>query len=62
MFKIAILQKRAINAQIDKNIESIIMAMKEAAENHADILLLPNVLLQGMICLCHTKKALQMMI
>ena len=42
MFKIAILQKRAINAQIDKNIESIIMAMKEAAENHADILLLPE--------------------
>ena len=26
MFKIAILQKRAINAQIDKNIESIIIA------------------------------------
>lgn len=31
MFKIAILQKRAINAQIDKNIESIIMAMKDVA-------------------------------
>ena len=39
MFKIAILQKRAINAQIDKNIESIIAVMKEALENHADILL-----------------------
>ncbi len=35
MFKVAILQKRAINAQVDKNIESIIMAMKEASENHA---------------------------
>ena len=42
MFKIAILQKRAINAQIDKNIESIIIAMKEASEKHSDILLLPE--------------------
>ncbi len=38
MFKVAILQKRAIHAQIDKNIESIIIAMKEASENQADIL------------------------
>ena len=42
MFKVAILQKRALNAQIEKNMESIIMAMKEASENHADILLLPE--------------------
>ena len=42
MFKVAILQKRAIHAQIDKNIESIIIAMKEASENQADILLLPE--------------------
>ena len=42
MFKVAILQKRANNAQIDKNIETIIMAMEEASENHADILLLPE--------------------
>ena len=47
MFKIAILQKRAINARIDKNIESIIMAMKEASENHADILLLPECFVTG---------------
>ena len=47
MFKIAILQKRAINAQIDKNIESIIAAMKEASENHADILLLPECFITG---------------
>ena len=32
MFKIAILQKRPLNAQIDKNIDSIIIAMKEASE------------------------------
>ena len=47
MFKVAILQKRAIHAQIDKNIESIIMAMKEASENHADILLLPESFITG---------------
>lgn len=62
MFKVAILQKRSINEQIDKNIETIIMAMEEASENHADILLLPECLLQDMICLCHMKKALQIMI
>ena len=37
MFKVAILQKRPINEQIDKNIETIIMAMEEASENHADM-------------------------
>ena len=47
MFKVAILQKRSINEQIDKNIETIIMAMKEAAENHADILLLPECFVTG---------------
>ena len=47
MFKVAILQKRALNAQIEKNIESIIMAMKEASENHADILLLPECFVTG---------------
>ena len=31
MFKVAILQKRSINEQIDKNIETIIMAMEEAS-------------------------------
>mgnify|MGYP000891820274 FL=1 len=47
MFKVAILQKRAINAQIDKNIRSIITAMKEASENNADILLLPECFITG---------------
>ena len=47
MFKVAILQKRALNAQIEKNMESIIMAMKEASENHADILLLPECFVTG---------------
>ena len=47
MFKVAILQKRVIHSQIDKNIESIIMSMKEASENHADILLLPECFITG---------------
>ena len=47
MFKIAILQKRAVNAQIDNNIESVIAAMKEASENNADILLLPECFVTG---------------
>ena len=47
LFKVAILQKRAINAQIDINIETIIETMKEAAENNADILLLPECFITG---------------
>lgn len=47
IFKVAILQKRAINAQIDKNVDSIIRAMKEAANNNADILLLPECFITG---------------
>ena len=47
MFKLAILQKRAIPAQIDSNIESIITAMKKASANHADILLLPECFITG---------------
>ena len=47
IFKVAILQKRAINAQISKNMESAMEAMKEAAKNNADILLLPECFLTG---------------
>ena len=47
MFKVAILQKRPMNEQIDKNIETIVMAMKEASQNHADILLLPEGFITG---------------
>ena len=47
MFRIAILQKRAVNAQIDHNVESILGAMQEAAQNGADILLLPECYITG---------------
>lgn len=47
IFRVAILQKRAVNAQISKNMESATEAMKEAAKNNADILLLPECFLTG---------------
>lgn len=47
IFRVAILQKRAVNAQISKNMESATDAMKEAAKNNADILLLPECFLTG---------------
>lgn len=56
MFKVAILQKRPINEQIDKNIETIIMAMEEASETMQIFFYCRNVLLQDTICLCHMKK------
>lgn len=46
-FKVAVLQKRAKNRQISDNIETIVSGMKEAAENKADILLLPECFLTG---------------
>lgn len=54
--------KRPINEQIDKNIETIIMAMEEASENHADILLLPECFITGYDLPMSYEKVLQMMI
>lgn len=54
--------KRSINEQIDKNIETIIMAMEEASENHADILLLPECFITGYDLPMSYEKALQIMI
>lgn len=42
IYKVAILQKRAINDEIDKNVQAIIEAMEEASSNGTDILLLPE--------------------
>lgn len=47
IFRVAILQKRAKNARIEENVESILAAMKEAAEKKADILLLPECFITG---------------
>lgn len=47
ILRVGILQKRAHNAQIKDNINTIKMAMKEAAESKADILLLPECFVTG---------------
>lgn len=41
------LQKRAVKAQIDENVATIVSAMQEAAENGADIVLLPECFITG---------------
>ncbi|MGN1026753.1 MAG: carbon-nitrogen hydrolase family protein [Faecousia sp.] len=45
--KIAILQKKSLDRQLPRNTETVIGTMKEAAENGADILLLPEAFLTG---------------
>lgn len=47
IFKTAILQARSENANIRKNVDKIISAMKEASMNNADILLLPECFITG---------------
>ena len=45
--KVAILQKKSLDRQYGKSAEIIMETMEEAAENKADILLLPEVFLTG---------------
>ena len=47
IFKVAILQARAENANIKKNVDTIICSMKEASKNEADVLLLPECFITG---------------
>ncbi|SDB49927.1 Predicted amidohydrolase [Pseudobutyrivibrio sp. YE44] len=47
IYKIAILQRRATNGEIDKNLQLVLDAMSEAADNGADMLLLPECFLTG---------------
>ncbi len=47
IFKVAILQSRAENSNIKRNIDTIICSMKEAPKNGADILLLPECFITG---------------
>ena len=46
-YRVAILQKRAVIEEIDKNVQTVIDAIKEAAANGADIVLLPECFLTG---------------
>lgn len=45
--KVAILQKKSLNRQLPRSTEIVMETMKEAAENGADILLLPEAFLTG---------------
>lgn len=47
IFKVAVLQMRAENANIKKNVDTIIEFMKESSKNGADILLLPECFVTG---------------
>ncbi|MDE5937491.1 MAG: carbon-nitrogen hydrolase family protein [Lachnospiraceae bacterium] len=46
-FKTAVLQKRALSRQTEKNTDTVIKSMEEAAREGADILLLPEAFLTG---------------
>lgn len=46
-FKIAVLQQRSLAGELQKNTDLVISNMEQAAENHADILLLPECFLTG---------------
>lgn len=46
-FKVAVLQKRAENTKQNENVDVILKSMQEAAENRADILLLPECFITG---------------
>ena len=46
-YRVAILQKRAINGEIDTNVQMVIDTLEEAAANDADMLLLPECFLTG---------------
>ena len=47
MFRLAILQMRSVSGAYDKNTETVIENMKQAAANDADMLLLPECFLTG---------------
>lgn len=47
IFRVAVLQKRAVNKQISDNIDTIILNMKIAANQSADLLLLPECFVTG---------------
>ena len=56
-FKVAILQSRAENSNIKRNIATIICSMKDASKHGADILLLPECFITGYDLPMNMKKA-----
>ncbi len=58
IFKVAVLQKRSLSKEMSKNIKTIISNMEYAAENNADILLLPECFITGYELPIENKNAL----
>ncbi len=58
VLKVAVLQKRSLNREISKNVSIIISYMENAAENKADILLLPECFITGYELPIENKNAL----
>ena len=58
IFKVAVLQKRSLSKEMSKNIKTIISTMEYAAENNADILLLPECFITGYELPIENKNAL----
>lgn len=58
IFKVAVLQKRSLSKDMSKNIKTIISNMEYAAENNADILLLPECFITGYELPIENKNAL----
>lgn len=46
-FSIAVLQKRSLNREMKKNVNTVIDNMELAAKNNADLLLLPECFITG---------------
>ena len=58
IFKVSVLQKRSLQRDISKNADIVISNMERAAENNADILLLPECFLTGYDLPMENKEAL----
>ncbi|MGN1147252.1 MAG: carbon-nitrogen hydrolase family protein [Lachnospiraceae bacterium] len=59
IFKVAILQMRSAGRDIERNTETIIAKMEEAAKNKADILLLPECFITGYELPVENQEALE---
>lgn len=57
-FRIAVLQKRATDREMERNVGTIIETMEEAAKREADILLLPECFITGYVLPVDNRKAI----
>lgn len=57
-FKVAILQMRSLNGELEKNTDTVLANMELAAKNNADILLLPECFITGYEFPAENQKAI----